>query len=131
MRSVVVDASAGVQLILGGVDGRSLADQLAFPARVWVPEHYYLEVAGTLRRLERRRQLVGGEASGLLDEALYGNAVRVTLRALLGAAWARRGHVTVADALYVVLAEMLGATLVTADRRLAKAPGLRVPTITP
>ena len=38
---------------------------------------------------------------------------------------------TVADALYVALAEHLGATLVTADIRLAGAPSLGVPTIVP
>ncbi|MDQ3106629.1 MAG: hypothetical protein M3Q68_02360, partial [Actinomycetota bacterium] len=37
------------------------------------------------------------------------------MRPLLASAWAKRGHLTIADALYVVLAEQLSATLVTAD----------------
>ena len=41
----------------------------------------------------------------------------------------KRGNLTVADALYVVLAEHLSAALVTADVKLANAPGLGVPTI--
>ena len=47
------------------------------------------------------------------------------------AAWALRGHLTFADALYVVLADQLGAQLVTSDINLANSPGLTVGTITP
>lgn len=50
---------------------------------------------------------------------------------VLDAAWAKRGHLTTYDAPYVVLAEHLGATLVTSDLRLANSPGLAVPVVTP
>ena len=40
------------------------------------------------------------------------------------AAWALRDNVTYYDALYVALAARLGYPLLTADARLARAPGL-------
>ena len=40
-------------------------------------------------------------------------------------AWELRANATVYDAIYVALAELLDAPLVTADRKLAKAPGIR------
>ncbi len=40
-------------------------------------------------------------------------------------AWELRANVTVYDALYVALAELLDVVLVTADARLTRAPGLR------
>ncbi|HEY1322795.1 MAG TPA: PIN domain-containing protein [Streptosporangiaceae bacterium] len=43
---------------------------------------------------------------------------------LAGTAWALRRNVTFYDALYAALATALGVPLVTADRRLAKSPGL-------
>ena len=39
--------------------------------------------------------------------------------------WELRANVTVYDAVYVALAELLDAPLVTADRKLANAPGIR------
>jgi len=42
-----------------------------------------------------------------------------------------RNNLTVADALYVVLAQHLDAPLITTDQRLANSPGLAVATITP
>jgi len=41
--------------------------------------------------------------------------------------WDLRESMTVYDAWYVALAERLGTELVTADRRLAAAPGPRCP----
>jgi len=46
---------------------------------------------------------------------------------LLARAWGLRDSVGACDAQYVALAELLEAPLVTADRRLARAPGLRCP----
>jgi predicted nucleic acid-binding protein len=49
--SYVLDASAGVELLLGTATGSSVQSKL--PAGVgWVPEIYYAEVAGAIRRLE-------------------------------------------------------------------------------
>jgi predicted nucleic acid-binding protein len=45
--------------------------------------------------------------------------------ALLRRVWELRDNVTAYDACYVALAEALRCPLVTADRRLAKAPGTR------
>ena len=44
--------------------------------------------------------------------------------ALAGAAWALRRNVSFSDALYAGLAAALAVPLLTADERLAKAPGL-------
>ncbi len=41
--------------------------------------------------------------------------------------WAHRNNLTAYDAAYVALAELLNCPLVTADRRLAGAPGLTCP----
>ena len=56
---------------------------------------------------------------------------RVQLRPILMDAWTKRHNLTIADALYVVIAEHLHATLVTTDLNLAHAPTLTVPTIHP
>ena len=50
---------------------------------------------------------------------------RVRHRQLLGRCWELRAHLTVYDASYVALAELLDLVLVTGDVRLSKAPGLR------
>ena len=53
------------------------------------------------------------------------------MRPLIPEAWRLRHNVTVADALYVVVAQHLGAAIVTTDLKLADAPALPVVTITP
>jgi len=53
--------------------------------------------------------------------------VRHPLVGLLGRMWELRANVSAYDAGYVALAERLGCHLVTADRRIARAPGLRCP----
>jgi len=50
---------------------------------------------------------------------------------LLERAWELHPHVTAPDAFFVALAEALGVPLVTTDRRLARARGLRIPVIAP
>lgn len=50
---------------------------------------------------------------------------RVSHRALVARCWELRENLTVYDASYVALAEQLETILVTADTRLAGAPGPR------
>lgn len=52
---------------------------------------------------------------------------RATHRPLLARCWELRASVTAYDAAYVALAEALEVPLLTADRRLARSPGLRCP----
>ena len=131
MTRLVLDASAGVELLLDTDRGRSLSTKLPVGASWWVPEHYYVEVAGALRRSESRPEVpaerVDRAFRRLREAALYS----VSVAPPLAEAWERRKAVTIADALYVVLAKHLDATLVTADERLARAPAIGVHTIVP
>lgn len=77
-----------------------------------------------------RRQLAGGwlddrRATLALRDLHEIPLRRAPHRALLARCWQLRGNLTVYDASYVALAEALDVTLLTADTRLASAPGLR------
>ena len=131
MTRLVLDASAGVELLLNTQRARALSAKLPESAEWWVPEHYFVEVAGALRRAALNGDATPervDRAFSMLDRAVV---LRAQVRPLLVDAWARRSSMTIADALYVVLAEHIGASLVTADERLARSPGLIVPTIVP
>jgi predicted nucleic acid-binding protein len=51
---------------------------------------------------------------------------RYELTPLLPRAWELRKNLSIYDALYVALAEALGAVLLTSDKGLGRAPGSRV-----
>ena len=96
-----------------------------------MPEHYFLETAAAIRRAELKGVVTTVAAQAAVGRFETARVHRAQLLPLLPAAWTRRGHLTIGDALYVVLAEELGATLVTGDLKLAGSPGLAVGTITP
>lgn len=129
--NLVIDASAGFELILETATRVALAKQLPPGTEWWVPEHYFVEVASIFRRAELRGDITASQAAAAFNALQAGRVHRAQVRPLLQRAWARKGHLTIADALYVVLAEELGATLVTADMNLARSPGLTIPTLTP
>jgi len=85
------------------------------------------ELLSVLRRLvladkqnEDHALLVAGPAQRL-------GLRRHPSRSLWPRAWELRANLSAYDALDVALAERLGAPLLTADARLARAPGLRCP----
>src|SRR5690554_4210200 len=89
------------------------------------PDLVDVEVTAVLRK----RWLAGD-----LDERRFGLAVddltalpitRYPTRLLMRRAFELRENVTAYDAAYLALAELLGCALLTADQRLARAPGLR------
>lgn len=122
---IVVDASIVVTALADdGDDGdrgraRLAGEQLAAPHLIDI------EVLSAWRRLA---------AAGRLDERRAALA-RIDLGALpirrvphgplLDRCWELRSNLTVYDAAYVALAELLEATLVTADSKLEAAPGRR------
>ncbi len=131
MTRIVLDASAGVEIALRTPIGRQLRAKLPVGADTWVPEHYYAESVGVLRRDELNRRFDPARIQVALDRLLTAPTRRVSVKPLIAEAWRLRQNLTIADALYVVLATHVGAELVTSDLRLANAPGLLVPTITP
>lgn len=131
MTPIVLDASAGVELALQTPIGRRLQARLPAGATTWVPEHYYVEAVAVLRRDEIHQRYDSARIQVALDRPLLAPARRVSVRPLMIESWRLRNNLTVADALYVVIGQHLGAPLVTTDMKLANSPGLPVATITP
>jgi len=128
---IVLDASAGVELALQTPIGRQLQVKLPVGAVSWVPEHYFVEAAAVLRRLELRGTYDEVRIQLAMERLLAAPVRRVSVRPLVAEGWQLRHNLTVADALYVVVAKHLNAPLVTTDNKLAAAPTLPVATITP
>jgi predicted nucleic acid-binding protein len=126
---VILDAAAAVEIFLGTAEGRRLSAMIPKPNASHVPEHFYVEVAAVLRRMELGGAITADSAAKAYRRLLALSALRAQVRPLLPAAWALRQRLTIADAIYVVLAHKLGATLVTADKRLARTPNLGIQVI--
>lgn len=126
MSVVVLDASAAVEIVLWTALGGGLAAHVAEADDVVVPDHFHLECAAALRRLELRAEVGPEVASAALEQVLTLRVRRADTGPLLREAWGLRANITMADALYVVLARRLGAPLVTGDVRLSKAPRLGI-----
>ncbi|MEO5679101.1 MAG: type II toxin-antitoxin system VapC family toxin [Acidimicrobiales bacterium] len=124
---IVVDASV-VVTALGddGADGDATRARLR-GERLAAPHLIDLEVASAWRRLAAAGHLPPRRIELALADLLALRLDRVSHRPLLPRCWELRDNLTVYDAAYVALAEALGARLLTADARLAAAPGCRCP----
>lgn len=131
MTPVVLDASAGVELLLHSAAGRRVGT-VVDGSTIWVPEHFYVEVEAAIRRLELRGVVTPTRAIATVDRLLALPTRRASVRTTLASeAWALRHNLTIGDALYVVMARHLNARLITLDVRLANAPTLGVTTRVP
>jgi predicted nucleic acid-binding protein len=92
---------------------------------VTAPDLVYGEVANALLRYVRVRRLAAEDADDAMRLILEVPVRVISLRSLAVDALtlAREIGLSAYDATYVLLAEATGATLVTADRRLAAAVG--------
>jgi predicted nucleic acid-binding protein len=128
---VVCDASALVALLLDdGPDGRWAADALA-GRHLAAPALVHFETANIIRRQELSGQ-VGRDQAAQAHADLLDLAMELWPYELLaGRAWELRAALTAYDASCVALAELREAALVTLDRRLARAAGIRCEVVTP
>jgi len=87
------------------------------------PDLLYAEVANAVLVHQRAGRLTLARARHVLDAAVALPFATETVRSLAVASWgvASERGLSAYDACYVVLAETMGATLVTADKRLASA----------
>ncbi|MBP9146475.1 MAG: type II toxin-antitoxin system VapC family toxin [Thermoanaerobaculia bacterium] len=113
---IVLDASATVELLLGTARGAAVARRIFDPAEtLHAPELLDLEVAQVLRRYERAKILDETRAEAALRDLADLPIERYGHRLLLPRAWELRANLTIYDAVYVALAELLGAPLLTGD----------------
>jgi predicted nucleic acid-binding protein len=128
---VVCDASSLVALLLdGGPAGRWAAEALA-GAELAAPSLVAFETANIIRRHELAG-LVSADQAAQAHADLLDLAIEQWPYELLAArGWELRGNLSAYDASYIALAEITGATLVTLDRRIGRAPGLRCAVATP
>lgn len=122
---IVVDASV-LAVALGGdsSDGRQARRRLTDETLV-APELIDLEVASVWRRHVAAKLMTAQRAGSAISDLEDLPLRRCSHRPLLARIWALRSVVTPYDAAYVALAEGLDLVLVTADARLARAPGVK------
>jgi len=122
---LVVDASVlAPALADDGPDGDMARARLTGQSLV-APELIDLEATSVIRR-----QMLGGHLDARRARLALTDLVELPLRraphrALLARCWELRENVSVYDAAYVALAEILDVVFLTADARLARAPGPR------
>lgn len=122
---IVVDASVVVTALADdGPDGDRARDRLK-GERLAAPHLIDLEVTSAWRRMASAGDLDGRRAALAIADLQALRVDRVPHTRLLERCWELRATLTVYDAAYVALAELLDAVLLTADRRLATAPGSR------
>ena len=124
---IVVDASIFVAWLLGARPGRRLGDLLRSKAALAAPHLVDAEVAHALRRHNLRGLLASDHATAAIADFRHLPFERFPHDWLVERAFALRHNATIYDALYIALAERLGAPLLTQDRGLALIPGVTAP----
>jgi predicted nucleic acid-binding protein len=121
---IVLDASAAIEVVLSTAAGAPVAERLLTSERsLHAPYLLDVEVAQILRRFVLRGELAEIRARQALQDLSDLPIERYPHNIFLPRIWALRQNLTAYDAAYVALAEVLGATLLTRDSRILRAPG--------
>jgi predicted nucleic acid-binding protein len=121
---IVLDASAAVDWLLQSPAAHRIETRIFSRIEsLHAPELMDLEVAQVLRRLVREGTLTASRAEGAIEDLMDLRITRYPHLLLLPRIWQLRHNLSAYDAAYVVLAEKLGATLLTRDAKLASAAG--------
>lgn len=124
---LVVDASCLAEVVLDTSASEPIRGRLLADPDLYAPHAIDVEVFGVVRRQHLLGQLDATAARLALADLENWPGERVGHRLLLSRAWELRATVRGWDAMYVALAEILDAALITTDRRLAVANGPRCP----
>ena len=122
---LVVDASVLFEVVSDAPDAERLRARLEQDPDHSAPHLVDAEVLSVIQTHHRLGVLDGTAAVQAVTDLAAWPGERWPHQLLLGRAWELRHNVRSYDALYVALAEGLGATLLTLDGRLSRAPGIR------
>jgi predicted nucleic acid-binding protein len=123
---IVVDASAVIEVLLRTPIAAALERRLFDAAETLHAPHLLdIEVAQVVRRYAQAGEISDKRGSEALTDLADLPLQRYPHDVLLPRVWELRRNLTAYDAVYVALAEALDVPLLTRDRRLAAAPGLR------
>jgi predicted nucleic acid-binding protein len=122
---IVVDASVVVDYLLGasGPAGGELATALRAREPVIAPDLLDVEVAQVLRRFVLRGGMGAAHAASLVAELVALPITRHPPGLLVERAFELRDNLTVYDAVYLALAELADAPLLTGDGAFEDVPG--------
>lgn len=129
--SFVCDASAVAALLLdSGPEGQWVTHTIN-SGQIVAPTLVPYETANVIRRHQLSGQISPDQAAQAHAD-LLDLAIEMWPYDLLAVrAWELRQNLSIYDASYVALAETTGLTLITLDKRLAKAPGAKCQIATP
>jgi len=123
---IVVDASILVNALADdGADGRRARAELRAAGEIAAPDLLDVETAAGLRRCWLAGTLSARRFAASIEDLEALAIDRYPTLGLMRRAYELRANVSASDAAYVALAETLGCDLLTADGRLANAPGKR------
>jgi predicted nucleic acid-binding protein len=125
---IVVDASVLANVVGDdGVDGRRARTEIRRADDVAAPDLVDVETVAVLRKRWLAGTISHRRFTAALDDLEALDVDRYPMLPFMRRAYDLRANVTAYDAAYVALAEILGYELLTADGRLANAPGPRCP----
>jgi predicted nucleic acid-binding protein len=121
---IVLDASAAVDWLLQTTAGQRIENRIySRNETLHAPHLLDLEVTQVLRRLARQGVVSLRRANEAVRDLLDLRITRYPHTLLVPEIWQLRHNFSAYDAAYIVLAEKLGAALVTRDAQLASASG--------
>jgi predicted nucleic acid-binding protein len=121
---IVVDASVLAPALSGAGRASRVATLAMVDEELHAPHLIDVEIVAALRSLVARGTLTQGRAEAAMADLDRLRVTRYPLQPFLPRVWGLRPNVSPYDACYVALAEALEVRLVTADGRLARAPGV-------
>lgn len=123
--SLVVDASLVVSALVDGGNAGIWAELLLASGPLSAPHLMPVEVTNILRRAAAKGEITQDVASMAHADLLDLRVELFPYAPFAPRVWELRDNVTSYDAWYIALAESLGVSVATLDRRMAQAPGPR------
>lgn len=121
---IVLDASAAIELVLNTGAGQQINDRIAGePDTIQAPHLIDVELIHVIRRFVMRDVIDGARGEMAIRLWRLLDVQRHEHEPFMPRIWQLRNNLSAYDAMYVALADALSAPLITADRRLAAAPG--------